>query len=175
MDRYSHEIARFLPVKTVHTKRYRLGLGAYQLLKRLRASGDTVHFSNQHFGRYALLARLPYIITVHDLERISFPLGKESPIEKLSLKLDVFGIRRARQIIAVSENTKTDLVRYLSTSEDSITVIPNGVNHSIFKPNGSKPAEFPYLLYVGSERLRKNLTRLLSAFAQLKQSGELPT
>ena len=172
MDRYCHEMEHFLPVDVVHTRRYQLGLEAYLLLRRLSAFRDVVHFPNQHFGRYALWARFPFIITVHDLERMYFPFGNESPIERVGLKLDALGIRRARRIIAVSESTKADLIRYTGISQDRITVIPNGVNHRVFRPNGSKPAEFPYLLYVGSERPRKNLSRLLAAFAQLKRSGK---
>jgi len=55
---------------------------------------------------------------------------------------------------------------------DRISVIYNGIDHSIFKPYDVKIINKPYILYVGSERPRKNLDRLIEAFAMLKR--ELP-
>jgi len=99
------------------------------------------------------------------------------------LKLDTRYIKRASHIIAVSQNTKSDLMKYLNIPENKISVIYNGVDHNIFKPY--QPYDLrphhtilrtlhhkPYILYVGSERRRKNLGRLFEAFARLK--GEFP-
>lgn len=171
IDRYSQGIAEHLPVPVVRTRRYKLGLKGYSLVKAIGSLDELVHYPSQHFGRYAILARRPFLVTVHDLERICFPLGKDGFRERIGLRLDVLAIKKARHIIAVSQNTKRDLVRLLGVDERKVTVIYNGVDHSVFKPNGSKPAPFPYILYVGSERPRKNLRRLLAAFARLKRSG----
>jgi glycosyltransferase involved in cell wall biosynthesis len=46
------------------------------------------------------------------------------------------------------------------------------VNHQSFRPNVRSILPFPYILYVGSERKRKNLERLLEAFALLKKSPD---
>lgn len=170
VDRYSRELASRLPVSVVQTKRYELGLHVYSFIKKVKSFKDIVHFPNQHFGRYAILAGLPYVITVHDVERMCFPFASEGILERMGLKLDAFGIRRARHIITVSESSKADLVKYLAVPEGSITVIHNGVDHGVFKPSASRPLPFPYILYVGSERSRKNLSRLLAAFALLKKS-----
>ncbi|MDP7239904.1 MAG: glycosyltransferase family 1 protein [Dehalococcoidia bacterium] len=174
MDRYSREIARFLPVEVAYISRYRSGLRALRLVRKLVAQHGAIHFSNQHFGRYALITRCPYIVTVHDLVRLCFPFSRENPKEAIRLKFDTLGIKRASHIVAVSHNTKRDMVTRLGIPEHRITVIHNGVNHGVFKPGSSRPFPFPYLLYVGSERPRKNLSRLLSAFAQLKRGGDFP-
>ena len=64
-------------------------------------------------------------------------------------------------------------MQYLAVEEAKITVIYNGIDHSVFKPSpgndGRSPA--PYVLYVGSERPRKNLVCLIRAFAGLKDRG----
>lgn len=171
IDRYSQSIAELLPVPVVRTRRYELGLNGYSFARRIGSRNELVHFPSQHFGRYAILAGHPFLVTVHDLERMCFPLSKDGLKERIGLRLDALAIKKAKHIIAVSQNTKRDLVRLLGIAEEKVTVIYNGVDHSIFKPNGSKPAPFPYILYVGSERPRKNLLRLLEAFARLKKSG----
>ncbi|GAH72875.1 unnamed protein product, partial [marine sediment metagenome] len=81
---------------------------------------------------------------------------------------------RANQIIAVSESTKSDLLNYLKIPESKISVIYNGVNHNVFKPYRVRPYHVrlhyrQYILYVGSERRRKNLGRLFESFAALRQ------
>jgi glycosyltransferase involved in cell wall biosynthesis len=169
IDRYSQELAKLLPVTTVRTGRYKLELDGYWLVDYLKNLNDTVHYTNQHFGRISMCAGLPFIVTVHDLERICFPFSAQEAGEEVSLKKDAQAIRKAEAIIAVSENTKKDLLKYLQIPEDKITVVYNGVNHESFKPTYRPILSSPYILYVGSERPRKNLGRLLEAFAELKK------
>lgn len=173
IDRYSQELARLLPVTVVRTGRYNLELDGRWLVDKLKTLDQTVHYTNQHFGRISLRAGLPAIVTVHDLERISFPFSPQNVLEEANLKTDVIAIRQAEHVIAVSENTKKDLIDLLKVPEEKISVVYNGVNHGLFKPGGQSVYPFPYLLYVGSERLRKNLPRLLEAFARLKNSPGL--
>jgi len=114
---------------------------------------------------------------VHDLARCCFNFDRETISEKILLNLDIRYIKRASHIIAISQSTKSDLVKYLRIPETRISVIYNGVDHNIFKPY--EPYQMrpyhvtlshkPYILYVGSERRRKNLGRLFEAFATLRQ------
>ena len=116
----------------------------------------------------------PTIVTVHDLVRLAFPYTRERTIGALGLVLDRRGIRRAAHVISVSGATKRDLMHHLGIPEERITVIHNGIDHSVFKPRREKfqSDNFrPYVLYVGSERPRKNLSALLRAFALLKGQG----
>jgi glycosyltransferase involved in cell wall biosynthesis len=172
IDRYSQELAKLLPVTTVRTGRYKLELDGYWLINRLKTLGEMVHYTNQHFGNISICAGLPFVVTVHDLERICFPFSTQEPEEEAGLKKDAIAIQKAEHIIAISENTKKDLIRYLKIPEEKITVVYNGVDHEIFRPNLQPVSPFPYILYVGSERSRKNLERLLEAFALLKKSSD---
>jgi len=168
IDRYSHEIAKRLVVKKIETRRYLSLIEAYRLAKVIRGESDVIHLPNQDFGRYALFLKNPFIVTVHDLVRSCFRYAQETISERVLLKLDIKGIKRASHIIADSQNTRKDLIKYLKISENRITVIYPGVDHSIFKPYNIKLLDKRYILYVGSERPRKNLGRLLEAFAKLK-------
>jgi glycosyltransferase involved in cell wall biosynthesis len=129
-----------------------------------------VHLPSQHFARYGLLLRRPLIVTVHDLVRMCFPVDRETIRERVGLRLDALGLKRAQHIIAVSACTRRDLVRYLNIPEDRISVIHNGVDRQVFRVVVGRRFPFPYVLYVGSERPRKNLGSLLAAFAFLKRN-----
>jgi len=168
LDRYSQELAKRLSIKKIESRRYLSLLEVYQLLRLLKSQDGIIHLPNQNFARYALFLKTPYIVTVHDLIRTCFSFDKETVTERILLKLDIRGIKRASHIIAVSWNTKNDLIKYLKIPENRISVVYNGVDHGIFRPNNIKLLDKPYILYVGSERPRKNLGRLFEAFAKLK-------
>ncbi|MBA7700736.1 D-inositol-3-phosphate glycosyltransferase [subsurface metagenome] len=172
VDRYSQEMAKRLNVKKIEGRRYLSLIEAYQLSRLIRRQGDIIHLPNQNFARYALFLNNPFIVTVHDVVRFCFGFDRETIIERILLKLDIRGIKRASQIIAVSQNTRNDLIKYLKIPDNRISVIYNGVDHNIFKPYNIKLLDKPYILYVGSERPRKNLDRMFEAFAKLK--GEFP-
>ena len=174
IDRYSQELAKRLRVATLETRRYRSLKDTLNLLRALAKASTPIHFPSQHFARYGFLLRKPFIITVHDLVRICFPFARESMRDRVGLKLDMLGLKRAQHIIAVSACTKADLVRLLSVSPRKITVIYNGVDPNVFKPVAGRRFDFPYLLYVGTERPRKNLGVLLQAFAILKREAGTP-
>lgn len=168
IDRYSQEIAKRLNVKKIETRRYLSLIEAYRLSRIVQNLNDIVHFPSQDFARHALFLKNPFIITVHDLIRSCFGFAKETITERLLLRLDRRGIKQARHIIAVSHNTRNDLIKYLEIPGEKISVVYNGVDHNIFKPYNVRLLDKPYILYVGSERPRKNLGRLLEAFAKLK-------
>jgi len=174
IDRYSQELAKRLGVATLETQRYRSPKDTLSLLRTLTKVSHLIHFPCQHFARYGLFLRKPFIITVHDLARICFPFARESIWDRVGLKLDALGLKRAQHIIAVSACTQADLVRLLGIPATKITVIYNGVDRSVFKPVAGRRFDFPYLLYVGTERPRKNLGVLLRAFAILKREGGVP-
>jgi len=172
LDKYSQEIAKRLDVKKVESRRYLSLKEAYRLSRIVQGLDDIVHLPNQDFARYALFLKKPFIVTVHDLVRSCFGFTKETITERILLKLDKRYIKRASHIIAVSHTTRNDLIKYLKIPDDRISVVYNGVDHNIFKPYDVKLLDKPYILYVGSERPRKNLGRLFEAFAKLK--GEFP-
>lgn len=169
VDKYSQEIAKRLDVNKIESRRYLSLIEAYRLARLIRRQGDIIHLPNQDFARYALFVKNPFIVTVHDLIRSCFSFSRETTAERILLKLDIRYIKRASHIIAASQNTRNDLIKYLKIPIDRISVIYSGIDHSVFKPYNIKLHDKPYILYVGSERPRKNLGRLFEAFAKLKK------
>jgi glycosyltransferase involved in cell wall biosynthesis len=141
----------------------------------VRAHGGVLHFTGHHLARYAPAARLPYVVTVHDLIRHLDAWGDDPLVERptrrdrLLLALDRRGIRGAGACIAVSQHTRRALIRHLGVPAERIFVVYEGIDHDRFRPTGPRPVDGPYVLFVGSEHPRKNLAGLLRAFATLKR------
>jgi glycosyltransferase involved in cell wall biosynthesis len=193
MDRYSQKLSEHLAVETLDTDIYqcsaefknvclasRASLRGFAIdrrfvrrLRKLRVR--LVHLPNHHLARYANFVGAPYVVTVHDLIRHFDAKGARVFIhspnrrDRLCLGLDYLGMRRAAGIISVSETTRRDLVRLFGIPEERISVVHEGVDHDIFRPQEPRRLDFPYVLFVGSEHPRKNLAMLLRAFAVLKR------
>jgi len=126
------------------------------------------------------LAYAPGVCTVHDL---GFMIVPDTSFPKLRAHLERAvprAVRRARLVMAVSENTKRDVVRLLGVPPGRVRVAPNAPD-PLFRPcadEGWRTAErarlgLPrcFLLAVGTLEPRKNLIRLLEALALLRDRG----
>jgi alpha-1,3-rhamnosyl/mannosyltransferase len=75
-------------------------------------------------------------------------------------------LKRADGLIAVSENTRTDVIRLLGIDERKVRTIYSGVPDSFFDAEPT-PSERPYILCVGTIEPRKNIGTLLDAWEGL--------
>ncbi len=112
----------------------------------------------------------PSVVTIHDLGYLAFPAAHTAR-RRLELHLTTrWSLHAARRVIAISQATKDDLVRHYGADPARITVVHHGLSPN-FRPV-SDPAvsarhglNRPYFLYVGTIQPRKNLERLIEAFA----------
>ncbi|MEI6046346.1 MAG: glycosyltransferase family 1 protein [Chloroflexota bacterium] len=118
------------------------------------------------------------VVTLHDLGYLYFPQA-HTPAARRYLDFSTrFSASQAQKIIAVSQATKADLVRHYNIPPEKIRVVYHGYDQKRFRPLANlerlaavqeryhlKPS--PYLLYVGTLQPRKNLSRLIEAFASL--------
>lgn len=72
-------------------------------------------------------------------------------------------LKRANGLIAVSENTRKDAVQLLGLDPERIETIYSGVPEVYFGAQG-RPAERPYLFFLGTIEPRKNIDTLLDAW-----------
>ncbi len=125
----------------------------------------------------------PAVVTVHDLGFLRFPAA-HPPLSRLYLRWGtLFSVRVARRVIAVSEATKADLVTLLQVPAAKIDVVPEACPPG-FRPLGDREAGLavarryglsePYILSIGSLHPRKNLVRLVEAFAIARRQAGLP-
>jgi glycosyltransferase involved in cell wall biosynthesis len=117
------------------------------------------------------------IATIHDVIPYIYPTTctkLDWLIYRFWLPFAVDGIDR---VIADSKKTKADIVQFLPIEAEKVTVIPGAANKHYRRMNAEEiqPAlerakiDFPYILYVGSIEPRKNLPRLMVAYALLRQ------
>jgi len=121
---------------------------------------DVFHASNQvrNPPKKARLTATIYDLTcrlmpeLHTAENIR---ADESLVKNL--------ISRADGLIAISENSRQDALRLLKLAPERIRAIYPGVADVYFGAR-AKPAERPYVLYVGAIEPRKNVDTLLDAW-----------
>jgi glycosyltransferase involved in cell wall biosynthesis len=132
-----------------------------------------------------LVRRLRTVVTVHDLGYLRYPEA-HTAAQRLYLRLStIWSARAASHLIAVSAATRNDLVRLAKVSPTRVTVVHHGVADRFRQPvvdleRARKIAggNEPYFLYVGTVQPRKNLERVIEAFAdasvQLTNQGRTP-
>ncbi|MBK9053028.1 MAG: glycosyltransferase family 4 protein [Chloroflexi bacterium] len=172
---------RGYPVPVTVASRGRNHLYQAVQLPRLAARHhlDVLHIPNT---MPLLFPYRPTIVTLYDLTEFALPQRVyEKGRHGYRRLANWLAARRADTIITTSFSTKRDIVRFLGVDEGKIQVIYPGIDHEQFRPQEVTPERRAYLaqtyhlpdsflLYVGKIQPRKNLTRLLHAFHQVRQT-----
>ena len=138
---------------------------------------DVAHFTN---GMIPIGAPSPTVVTVHDMSLRLYP-GCH-PVRRLLLNRPLMhvAIRQASSIVTVSHSARRDLLRLHGVAPDRVSVVHEAAS-PVFRPivdrdrledmraRYSLPRRF--MLYVGTIEPRKNLTRLMEAFAAARDQG----
>ncbi|HEY2595592.1 MAG TPA: glycosyltransferase family 1 protein [Chloroflexota bacterium] len=130
------------------------------------------------------LRRARGILTVHDLAFLMRPDCADSRLRAYLEEVVPRSVRRADFIIADSENTRNDLVVLLGVRPSSVAVVPGGVEERFTRVTNAEllsqarrklgVGDAPFILAIGVIEPRKNLNRLMDAFAALKERGNVP-
>lgn len=123
----------------------------------------------------AWFLRIPSVLMVHDLTTFDprlLPNRRSAVIERATLP---WALRRAACVVCVSESTAQDLVRRFPASAARVVVAPlaaaeafrAATDADVARVRARHGLDGPYVLSVGTLEPRKNLPRLIEAFAGL--------
>jgi alpha-1,3-rhamnosyl/mannosyltransferase len=122
--------------------------------------------------------KMKTILTVHDCRYLAYPkIYKIREVKNYCRQMKK-SLERVDVVVAISEFTRQEIIRYFAYPEDRIKVIYNGfsslrTNKSIYaqakKFMTKRKITSPYLLVISALDPRKNLDRLIEAFAQCKK------
>ena len=138
---------------------------------------DVAHFTN---GMMPIGSPVSTIVTIHDMSLRLYP--RCHPWRRLLLNRPLMhvAIQQAASIVTVSESARRDLLRLHGIAADRVSVVHEAASpafHPIADParldrirsKYGLPSRF--VLYVGTIEPRKNLMRLVEAFAQARRRG----
>jgi glycosyltransferase involved in cell wall biosynthesis len=110
----------------------------------------------------------PIITYIHD---VNAQKGMSSGAHGLYRKFVVpLGIKNSDVVVTVSNFSKREIVKYLPVAPDDTRVVYNGVDEFYLNDKPSEYFDLPdeYLLYVGAMNPRKNVRRLVKAYAEIR-------
>jgi glycosyltransferase involved in cell wall biosynthesis len=129
-------------------------------------------------GWLSLSTRVKSMAVIHDLNFFHFPEFIPWHVRQYYFHFFPRFVQKASRIATVSDYTRNDIATRFDFDPLKIDVVYNGAN-DIFTPikdseriltREKYTAGCPYFLYIGLIHPRKNLTSLIQAFEQFKQS-----
>lgn len=116
------------------------------------------------------------VVTIHDLIFVRYPELYKPIDRKIYFNKFKYAAKNADKIIAISEQTKRDIVDFLKVDKKKITVVYQGC-HAVFKEAYTtkekeavrKKFELPdkYILNVGTIEERKNLLNIVKSITKI--------
>jgi glycosyltransferase involved in cell wall biosynthesis len=147
-----------------------------------RSIGITHQLVRDHIDIYhGLSNEIPYginktnvksVVTIHDLIFIRLPHLYKAIDRRIYLKKAKNAVNSADRIIAISKQTRDDLIELLGADKDKIEIIYQGCNPWFYSRENDSHKDIirtkynlpkDYLLYVGTVEQRKNLLDIVKA------------
>ena len=140
-------------------------INEYNSKNRITAGNfDIFHptYYNPYFLKY--LKTKPFVLTVHDMIHELFPdvfKRDNTAIHKKKV------IKYATKIIAVSKNTKTDIIKFYDIDPQKIEVIHHGSSLHTLIPENTLNLPEKYILFIGKRGAYKNFTFFVNSISSL--------
>jgi glycogen synthase len=144
---------------------------------------DVVHCHTWYTQMGGFLARrlwdVPLVITTHSLEPLRpWKIEQLGNAYGLSAWIERTAIESADAVIAVSQETRNDVLRHFAVPEERVRVIHNGIDLDQYRPDPGVEAlvrhgidpDRPYVLFVGRITRQKGIIHLVNAIPQIDPS-----
>lgn len=147
----------------------------------LKNEVELFHGLSHEIPKKNKLSKIKYVTTIHDLIFLRYPENYGKIDRGIYKKKVEYACANSDVIIAISEQTKRDLIEFLKVPEDKIKVVYQSCATSFghqsdyrYKELVRKKYNLPenYILYVGTIEKRKNLVALVEAIG--KSNTQLP-
>jgi glycosyltransferase involved in cell wall biosynthesis len=152
----------------------------YRLALPVMAALDRIDLLHLPVPTFLQLNSCPAVVTIHDLCWARLPADIVAGEQMANMATEERAIGMATAMIAVSQNTRRDLLEEYNIAPERVGVTYEGVSE-LYHP---APAEAErlrskhqldrYILYVGTLQRRKNLVRLVEAYAHLLEQHDIP-
>ena len=137
--------------------------------KKLLIKGDYDIFHPTYYDPYFLniLNNKPFVLTIYDM--IHEIYSEVFPLKDKTSKRKKILAQKATKIIAISENTKKDIIRFFSIEENKIEVTYLANSFNMNKDDKILNVVTPekYILFVGSRGGYKNFNLFIEAISTL--------
>jgi len=123
--------------------------------------------------------KVPAVVTIHDLIFMRFPEFYKTIDREIYRSKVKYACSSAHKIIAISEQTKEDIIRFLNVDANKIEVVYQSVSPVFFEHNNSENLLAKYrlskqfILSVGTLEPRKNQLAILKALHSEKTDTQI--
>ncbi len=150
------------------------------LMAKDSLDADIVHCHTWYTDMGGLLAGklwgVPYVLTIHSLEPLRpWKVEQLGNAYHLSTWMERTAIEQADAVIAVSKETRDDVLRLFKIAPEKVHVIYNGIDLAEYRKTAATDAlvkygidpERPFVLFVGRITRQKGIIHLVNAIPQL--------
>lgn len=167
---------RSLPITVAH----RLGLFGAYVNRTLRRMATKVDIWHSPVSAPPLGIRAKTVITVHDLAFYYYPNAYTKAALVYWKHIFKASLKKATMVIAVSENTRQDVIRFFDLPPSKVVTVynalpcfPAAVSLSSQEEAFLRNLPKPYILYVGALNPRKNVSVLIEAYSILRREERI--
>jgi len=181
------ETEHFAYQKNIHLRAPKKALPLWRevrSLKLIKKDGIDIYHGLSHELPIGIQkAKVKSIVTIHDLIFKVYPKTYKSVDRAIYDHKFKYACQNSDAIVAISESTKHDIVKYYGISEDKIKVVYQACNplYLDLQSESEVKAVFQkyqlpkhYLLYVGSIIERKGLLKIVQALELTPKDNRLP-
>lgn len=114
------------------------------------------------------------VVTLHDLGFKHYPeLYSSTDLNYHNWAMG-HSVKNVKHIIAISEFTKKDIMKYFTIDPTKISVIYEGYDQDVFKPlKNRNNSEKPYILFIGRLEEKKNIVGMIKSYEILRKENKI--